>query len=295
MGRIAPGAEKHGWPGGGWRGAALGNRPISPDSRQEAIETHGDRMAELGVFKVPVVIMHQATQYDEAKQFLIINKTQKGVKPDLAERFISTMSRTESLEDLRNLPRETTREIEWRPKATEIVDLLNGNDTGEFENNPWYNKVQLPNEPRGTTVVSQKALEDSLKPVLNSDALRGYSTRELATLLVRYWKAIRSHCEGTFAVPREYVIQKGTGVNVFHSLLPQVANMAGRNSKLSMEALASVLAHLEEGISESYWSSNGTAGVLGTSKKSFAMPISKLSQALDDAETEGTPSKRYAL
>jgi DGQHR domain-containing protein len=262
---------------------------------QEAMDEHADRMAELGVFKVPVVIMNLPAAYEEAKQFLIINKTQKGVKPDLAERFISTMARTESIQDLRNLPRETTREIEWRPKATEIVDIMNGSNSDEFEGNPWYQMIQLPNEPRGVTLVSQKAFEDSLKPVLHSDTLRGYSTRELATILVRYWKAIASLCEGAFVVPREYVIQKTTGIQVFHLLLPQVANMAGKNGKLTQTAFVGVLKNLDEGITDNYWSSNGTAGVVGTSRKSTALLVSQLSQALEGAENEGVTAKPFAL
>src|ERR1035437_405101 len=46
-------------------------------------------------FEVPAIIMHEDS-YEEAKQFIIINKTQKGVRPDLAERFISRMLRDET-------------------------------------------------------------------------------------------------------------------------------------------------------------------------------------------------------
>jgi DGQHR domain-containing protein len=262
---------------------------------QEIMETYYDQMADLGSFKVPVVIMQEGTQYDEAKQFLITNKTQKGVKPDLAERFIATMAKTESAQSLANLPRETTRDIDWRPKATEIVDLMNGTDTTEFMGNPWYQKIQLPNEPKGKTLVSQKSFEDSLKPVLTSNVLSGYSTRELATILVRYWKAIVALCPVAFELPKDHVIQKTSGVHVFHRVLPRVVSLAGRNGRLTQESLEAVLKHLDEGITEAYWSSNGTAGVVGSSKKSIAILVSQLTEALEDTDLEIAASKPYEL
>jgi DGQHR domain-containing protein len=262
---------------------------------QQVMETYYDQMAEVGAFKVPVVIMHRSTAYEEAKQFLIINKTQKGVKPDLAERFIATMTRTEDAKSLASLPRDTTRDIKWRPMATEIVDIMNGSHTGEFERNPWYQKIQLPNEPRGTTLASQKNLEDSLKPALTSNILAGYSSREFATILVRYWKAIAALCPEAFESPKDYVIQKTAGLHVFHRLLPRVVNLAGHNGRLTQEGLEKVLSHLEDGITEEYWSSIGTAGVLGGSKKSIDILITELSKALDNAELERPSAKPFAL
>ncbi len=123
-----------------------------------------DQMADIGAFKVPVVIMHQSTPYDEAKQFLIINKTQKGVKPDLAERFIATMTRTESAQALASLPRDTTRDIEWRPKATEIVDIMNGSRIDEFQGNPWFGRIQLPNEPRAQQSLARRTSRTRSSP-----------------------------------------------------------------------------------------------------------------------------------
>lgn len=121
-------------------------------------------------FPCVVILMTANSEYEEAKQFMIINKTQKGVRPDLAERFIARMAKREGTKELLNMPKATIRDIEWRPRATDIVDILNNeisDDTdSNFYENPWYKKIQLPNEPRGTNTISQSALEDSLKGLL---------------------------------------------------------------------------------------------------------------------------------
>lgn len=265
------------------------------DGFREVMETYYDQMADVGAFKVPVVIMHQTSQYDEAKQFLIINKTQKGVKPDLAERFIATMARNESVQSLSNLPRETTRDIEWRPKATDIVDIMYGSNTDDFEANPWYQLIQLPNAPRTGTLISQKSFEDSLKPVLTSSMLGGYNTHELATILVRYWKAIALLCPLGFQLPRDHVIQKTAGVHVFNRLLSRVVSLAGRTGPLTVESFREVLQNLGEHISETYWSSSGTAGVIGASKKSISLLVNELSEPLNNLDGETASARPYAL
>jgi hypothetical protein len=248
---------------------------------------------------MPVVLMNVSSEYDEAKQFIIINKTQKGVKPDLAERFIAKLMKREGISSLANLPRATTQDIQWRPKATAIVDCLNetcsDTDGDDFKGNPWHKKIQLPNDPRGDTLSSQKAFEDSLKGVLASPFLSAFNAKEISTILVRYWKAILSICKEAATSPRDYVLQRSTGVHVLHSLLPQVVKFATRNMQRPTESgMRTVLSRMSEGMTDEFWRNIGTAGMIGTSHKSQSILIAKLTDALEDGnEVEnGEPQAR---
>jgi DGQHR domain-containing protein len=264
--------------------------------------TSGDESFDAEGFHVPVVIMNVDNDYDEAKQFIIVNKTQKGVKSDLAEHFVSLMFRREKSQDLANLPRETTREIEWRPRATDIIDILNtrisDKPKDDFFGNPWYGKIQEPNEPKGDTVVSRKSLGDSLKLVLNSDAFRDYTTEELATLLVRYWRALESIYPQAFAEPELYLIQRTSGVFVLHRIFPRAAGIAGRNEKrLTKEQFEEVLRNMGEEFTDSmFWSTNGVVGLTGTSQKGFGILAAKLGDALEAGNSEtGSVGRPFAL
>src|SRR5437667_4639953 len=109
-------------------------------------------------FLLPVVLMPTAedsgdalqtlnARYEEAKQFVIINRTQKGVRADLAERFLQNAVQMEGMLNLvkqreSGVLRSVWREIEWRPKAVTIVTKLN-----ELPSSIWYSHVRMPNQP----------------------------------------------------------------------------------------------------------------------------------------------------
>lgn len=254
-------------------------------------------------FPITIIIMRVSSEYEEAMQFIIINKTQRGVKPDLAERFIAKMSKREGVQSLMNLPRDTTRDIAWRPKATEIVDILNARtsdeETGDFYNNPWLNKIQLPNEPKGQTTVSQKALEDSLKSLFNNPLFSSYNAEEMSVILVRYWKAILNICKGAAIQPHDYVLQRTTGVNVLHNLLPRVVAMAIKSGeKLTVGRFYEVLNKMPDGMNDIFWINDGVAGNVGTSKKSFSILTTKLFDYLEEGnlnEIEEEKKKPFDL
>lgn len=247
-------------------------------------------------FPMNVTIMGVSTEYEEAKQFIIINKTQVGVRPDLAERFISKMAKREGPDDLMCLPRATTIDIAWRPKATEIVDILNTRvdkeDSSDFYNNPWYRRIQLPNEPRESTTVSQKAFEDSLKQILHNPSFSSYSAEEIAIILVRYWKAALSICKQAAIQPNNYVLMRTTGVAVLHNILPRVTAIASRGSnKLTIDRFYEPLSRMTDGMNDLFWESSGIAGNIGTSKKAFSLLTAKLIDYLEEGNKDDSVEK----
>ncbi len=275
---------------------------VDGQHRIEGIRELIEQDASFADFPCPVVIMNASSEYEEAKQFMIINKTQKGVKSDLAERFIARMARREGTDKLMNMPRTTIKDIEWRPRATDVVDILNktysDNPSDDFFENPWYKKIQLPNEPRGTTMISQGSFEDTLKNLLDNPAFTGYGTRELSIILVRYWSAILDKCPNARIQPNRFVLQRTTGTAVLHRIMPRVVALATMNgTKLTKESIRKVLDNMSDGMDEIFWSNDGTAGVIGTSQKAWAILTSKVLEALEEGNADTTEqlNKPYDL
>lgn len=264
---------------------------VDGQHRVEGLKYLLEEEPKYSTFPIPVILMHVPSEYDEAMQFVIINKTMKGVKPDLAEQFIAKMVKRESPLKLMNLPRATTRDIDWRPKATDIVKILNTR-TGEapdhdFYKNPWYQKIQLANEPKLQTTASQKAFEDSIKQLLNSDSFRAYNAEEISTLLVRYWKAILDLCPQALYDPKNSALQHSTGIAVMHKIFQRVASICVRNgTKLTTSRFKEVLHNMSDGNNDLFWSINGVAGSVGTSQKSFGILTAKLFEYLEEGNPE---------
>ena len=231
----------------------------------------------------PVIIMNKPTNYEEARQFVILNKTQKGVRTDLAERFLARAIREEGrgkLVDTRQagVLSGILKNIEWIAPAIEIVDILNSD-----KKYPWYGQIQLPNAPKTGTVVSQKAFTDSLEPILKDTTFQGRQPQQIAPALGNYWAAIKELCIDAFNNPKEHVIQKTTGVFVLHKIFPRVTELCrdDRGNKiLTKENIKTVLKDLPFVESE-YWESNGIAGSRGTNRKAFASLVLDVLEMLE--------------
>ena len=184
------------------------------------IEAAGEKFANL---QLPVVIMVGQSIYEEAKQSVVVNKSQKRVRTDLGERFLQKAVKQEGMENLLN--KSYARNIEWIPTAITVVDSLN-NDPHSI----WHNKIKLPNEPKGATIVSQKAFSDSLKSLLKEDAVYfGRPAPFVSPIINAYWEAVREICPEPFEEPKNYVMQKTTGVVVLHSILPRILKITGKD------------------------------------------------------------------
>jgi len=236
-----------------------------------------------GEFEVPIVVMNQPDRYQEARQFVIINRSQKGIRADLAERFLLQAVKREGraalVEEMESgVLRRVLKGAEWITKAVEIADFLNAD-----KESAWFRKIRLPNERKDGTVVSQKALTDSLEPVLKDGYFQGKEARVLATALRNYWNAVKFHCQAAFEEPTEYVIQKTSGVGVLHKVFPRVSELSideKGNRVLTTDMIKFVLAGLPQ-MDSGYWGSNGEAGRRGSSKRVVAILAMELLEALE--------------
>jgi len=223
-------------------------------------------------FELPVIFMISATQYEEAKQFVVINQTQKRIRTDLAERFLQKAIEEEGKLKLlsdreKGVLKSVLKGVEWKVPALEIADVLN-ND----KNSVWYQRILLPDEPRGSTTVHQKSFTDSLRPVLTNPNFQGKAPGVIASILNNYWDAIKEVCSEPFENPDDYVIMKTTGVFVLHQILPRVAEKCRDSTGrmvLTKEKFLKVFAKLQPEMSGPFWSRKGQFGLMGTSQKSF--------------------------
>lgn len=243
---------------------------------------------DVGSMEVPVILMNQPSGYQEAWQFITINKTQKGVRTDLAERFLDQALKKEgraALQDMRDQGalRGILRNIEWVGKALAIADTLNAG-----KGHAWYGKIRLPNEPKYGTLVAQKSFTDSLEPILKDAFFQGKDAEAIAAALTNYWDAIMELTQAAFDSPQDHVIQKTTGVFVMHRVFPRISELCRDrygNRVLTRERIAGVLSKASM-MTADYWASDGAAGKRGTSKKSFSVIALELLEALEQAQLD---------
>lgn len=179
---------------------------------------------KLADFELPFVLLYGKDKYEEAEQFVIINKTHKVVRTDLAERFVQEAARKKGQLALASDPNaQIFKNSEWIGGALEVIDALNGRgDSGGV----WYQKIRLPNESRGNmTTVAQKSFSDSLKWLLDPSIeapLSHMPISDVIDIIEAYWNAIRRICPEPFNDPdksNRYAVQNTIGVMSLHRLL----------------------------------------------------------------------------
>lgn len=212
---------------------------------------------------IPVIVMVGFGQTDEAREFLVVNKTQKGVRADLSDRILADVISDMDKEMLEILGiREAKSTIEQMIK---LVDILN-----KEKDSIWFHRVNMPNEKfKPTYSIKQGSLTDSLKPALKDNfiAANYRINRKLAAAIITYWDAIRDLCPKASGDDfKHYVLLKTTGAFVMHKLFPVVLIKAGdRPTKAKMK---SILGKIEE-MNDDDWHVDGEIGDYGTNRKSF--------------------------
>lgn len=223
----------------------------------------------------PIVIMLGETVYEEAKQFVLVNMSQKKVRTDLGERFIQRAVKQEGRLNIQN--KMMLRGIEWIPTAIEVADYL-----VKDLHSVWYNKIKLPNEPKGKTVVNQKSFTDSLKPVIHPDGqLAGKSTATIASIINQYWEAIKEKCPTPFENPQNFVMQKTTGVFVLHGLLERVLRKIGKDESQKKDFIT-LLEKMPSIKNPDKWLIDGEFGMM-MGQKGFTMIKAQLLEELEEA------------
>jgi DGQHR domain-containing protein len=217
-------------------------------------------------FALPVIIIcpvklgeREATnpRFCEAKQFVVINRTQKTVRSDLSDRFIARLA-PEQRQELEVLGAVET--LERTQVAVQIADKLTNK-----ARSPWEGRIKLPGKRGGG--VSQRAFTNSLEPVLKDPILKTLEYDELIDALDQYWTAWRNLCPKAFDEPQHHVIQKTTGLSVLHELFIEAAKLLkSRHKDWTQDNFYEVLDKMTRGVSDEFWHSRGEAARGGSSK-----------------------------
>ena len=234
---------------------------------------------------------------EEAIQFVTINKTQKAVRTDLAERFISREAKRRGEAGILADPNtQLFKKSPWLTKAMDVLDTLIDPD----RNTVWTDKVLLPNETRAKTMtVTQSAFTNSLEtmlrpklgPLANEDS---YKTCDIVDIIDDYWNAIKENCPTPFEprsethIPNDYALQQTIGVSSLHLLLTMLLNdfkgVLARDRETRTRQFTELLAvdgiqnvdswdrtiEMEEGVKGGKWT------MMGTNQKTFRIVSDKL-------------------
>jgi len=196
-------------------------------------------------------------RFCEAKQFVVINRTQKTVRSDLSDRFIARLT-TEQRQELEVLG--AVEMLERTQAAVQIADRFN-----RKAGSPWEGRIKLPGKRGGG--VSQRAFTNSLEPILKDPILRTLAYDELVDALDQYWTAWRKLCPRAFNEPRHHVIQKTIGLSVLHELFIEAAKLLkGRRKNWTQHNFYEVLSKMTRGVGDEFWHSHGEAGKGGSNK-----------------------------
>jgi len=269
---------------------------VDGQHRRRGMELLANEDPKYLTYEIPVILLNPEDRFSEAKQFLIINRTQKGVRPDLAERILQKMIKTEGRESLitqreqHGVLRTLYRNVEWSTKALDIADIrLQGKlQDGTTLHSPWEDNISLPNAPRGGRTISQKAFTDSLDPVVKTEFLSAETPDFMAKVIANYWNALAELIPQAFETPEQYGIQKTAGVLVMNALLPEVARYTqdeiGRKD-LRTPAFKRVLSGLgETTLSPGFWQAGGgTITLRGANRAGQTLLLQEFKEELNEA------------
>ena len=210
-------------------------------------------------------------RFCEAKQFVVINRTQKTVRADLSDRFIARLTE-EQRRELEVLGRP--EELERTQISVQIVDELKLK-----KGSPWQNRIKLPGQQIG--VVTQRTFTNSLEPILRDPMLRTFSYDEIVDALDGYWGAWKKLCPRAFDDPEHHVIQKTTGVTVLHELFVEAAKLLrSRKKDWTKDNFYEALDKMTRAVSDDFWHSKGEGGMTGTNKAALRELSGKLRENL---------------
>jgi len=220
------------------------------------------RLEEYLEYELPVTIM-RLDKIAEVGMFYKINKRQKGVPVDIAERNIAELLKTQ---------KPIIERIEGPKKvleagAVDIVDYLD-----KQPDSPWYNKIQLPGEGRRDKLIKQSIMAKAIGKMFGMHQTLLTEDRDrVKEFLKNYWIAISKLFPGAFGNNVEYNLTRSQGVRAFTYLAGHVYLKCRDERNFTVEKILSILEKLKTGpepIDDSWWHRDHGADVtFGTNER----------------------------
>ena len=164
--------------------------------------------------KIPFVCMIGADESMEMEQFHVVNSNAKSVPTDLALELL----RARAEHDPAYAKRIMDSGKKWEFDAQGLTKHL------ATASSTWKKRIRLANSPKANTTVPAASFVKSLKPLLAQPTLfrRIPTVEQQGQVIDAYWRAIRRILPEAFENPSKFNLQKGIGVHVMHSVLPNV-------------------------------------------------------------------------
>jgi DGQHR domain-containing protein len=248
-------------------------------------------------FEIPLIIVifvskDTPSELQEAILFNIINRTQKGIRSDLSDRFIKTWVDKSSgvrtlLEKYSRGGMDILKDADVITRAINVMDIMVATKDGA-----WHNLVDKPGERGG--IAKQRSFTESLKIILEDSDIHTQLDDQIAKILNNYWGAFKECCPEAFKKPEDYAIQKTTGLFVLHGVFDKIASYCKDkegNFILTEQKFSEKLKMIDHGfVTAAYWKSkddengaSGEGGRAGTSKKSFKQLTDEIKKAIDES------------
>jgi DGQHR domain-containing protein len=185
---------------------------------------------KLEKFDVPVVILNGYAREREMTLFADVNGNAKSVRTDLVRMILSKLMEHGGEEAIRERD-------QWKVALARAVEYLNKEADGVWKDcivlpdQQPYSRPELAENP---SLAKQRFLRatsfmHSLKPLhefLSQLNLQQYKTKSidekahmLAEIIQEFWKAVKSVNPEPFENPRDYVLQRSTGVFTLNLML----------------------------------------------------------------------------
>lgn len=164
--------------------------------------------------KIPFVCLIGADEAQEMEQFHVVNSNAKSVPTDLALELLR--ARAEQDPTFAQRIKESGRK--WELDAQALTQHL------AMSSSTWKGRIRLANSAKAETTVPAASFVKSLRPLLGQPTLfrRVPTTEQQGQVIDAYWRSIRRVLPEAFEDPIKFNIQKGIGVDVMHSVLPNV-------------------------------------------------------------------------
>jgi DGQHR domain-containing protein len=210
---------------------------IDGQHRVEALRLAMERNADFEDYPVIVSILRKPERFDELMLFYVVNRRQKGISTDLANRHLQRMLWEKGsgwLYDFEG-PRAVRLGL-----GSEVVDELNSNPES-----PWRGRIRRVGEDElPGQVTTDRVFASAVAEVLREKAFIGVPVRDFAAGLASYWGELSRIYPEAFDEPTGYVLLSPTGIRAFTLLFARVYQLAKESGPVTGESLAAILGGL---------------------------------------------------
>ncbi len=233
--------------------------------------------------EVPLTIIENLEDFQEAAQFLIINTTQTKVRSDLTLSTLYRMERKKTPDFVSKLKTVLDTDA-GRFEATYFsIDLNND------ESSPWRNLILRPNEKRQEErdrgrkfiPINQAGFVETLRFYCSKKGpMSTIDQKSKLNFLYKYWNAIKSLNREAFSqrVGHNYIIAKGIGVGPINVVAPLIYNLEYSGIQKCEDSVQNIFTGLKR---EKHWTKDSIT-FQESSQKGYRLGAERMVSAVNE-------------